>query len=285
MDSPRGALSEFGITVVGVVESFKAQQFLLQQYQTLELLAAKEELVIDIIEFLHDPVAPRFCLRDEEDFHSQVQAETDEMSEAAGVAIGASKRQFVVHLEVVRDAQPLPAGDHGLDDLGIPLVRQRGESHGIAEGVNEMSPVEAFFAFEVAGSDQVQLMNLVGLSRFQGGIGSRSRLVSRFDQKPLPLKDTVDGPDPRQELDSELLKLPLNGHSSLLGVLGFDKSLPNRTDQLDDGLGNSLERLFGSSGLTLSPEGIAGVIEFEPFIEPWSGTSESMTDRTGVLSL
>jgi len=54
------------------------------------VLAAEEKLIVDIIEALNDPVAPRLCLRDKYHVHPQVEAQTNEQPEAAGVAVGAS---------------------------------------------------------------------------------------------------------------------------------------------------------------------------------------------------
>jgi hypothetical protein len=60
--------------------------------QALKLLRAEEQLVVDVVEPLHDPIAPRFPWRNKDDLHLQIQTEPDEQSETMRITVRASKR-------------------------------------------------------------------------------------------------------------------------------------------------------------------------------------------------
>lgn len=98
MDSPRGTLSELGVTVVTVVEALKDWQFSFEMFEAGKLLRAQEELIIDIVELLDGAITPGFALGDEEQLHAQVQAQADKKAKASGVAVGSPKGEFVVDL-------------------------------------------------------------------------------------------------------------------------------------------------------------------------------------------
>ena len=55
-------------------------------------------------------------------------------------------------------------------------------------------------ASQVAGADQVELMDVIGLSDFQSWVRGAARAVGGFVNQALLFEDTVDGPDRRQGL-------------------------------------------------------------------------------------
>jgi len=122
MERPRGSLAELGVAVVPIVEAFELGQLPLQVGQGGKLLGAEKELVIDIVEFLDDAVTPGFALGNENDFHTEIQAEADKEAETAGIEIGSPKRELIVQLEITRDPQSLPGCHEGIHDLDVALA-------------------------------------------------------------------------------------------------------------------------------------------------------------------
>lgn len=268
MDSPRGSLAELGIAVVTVVEAFELGQLSLQVKQGEELLGTEKELVVDIVELLNDTVTPGFTLGDKDNLHSQIQAEADKQAEAAGIEIGSPKRELIVELEIARDPQSLPGCHEGIHDLDVPLTGEGFKGHGIAKGINEVSPVEALFAFEVARADQVELMDVIGLGKFQSGIRGGAGVVGGFVHQALAFEDAVNGPDRREGLNPHLLELPLDGQGSLLGVLGLEEPVADLRDHLSDGLRCLMRDPLRRTGLAASPLGVARIITLEPLVKP-----------------
>ncbi len=133
------------------------------------MLAAEEKLIVDVIEALNDPVAPGFCFRDEDRFHSEVEAQTNKQPEAVGVAVGAPEGQLIVHPEPPGDAQPLPGRHESPDNINRPLTEHGFQGHGVTEGVHDMNPIKPLPALEIAGTHQVQLVEILGCWRRTAG--------------------------------------------------------------------------------------------------------------------
>lgn len=285
MDRPRGALSKLGVAVIAVMEAFKAREFSLQVNQASKSLGAQEELVIDIVELLDGAITPGFALRDEEQLHTQVQAQADKKAEASGVAVGASKRQFVVDLQGAGDSQALPSSDNGLHDVDVVFAGQSLEGHSVAKDIDEMGPVEALFASQVAGTDQVELVDIVGLSCLHGWVRDSAWTVDGAVHQALLLEDTIDGPDLGQRVNAQFFELPLDGERSLLGIFGFEQSFAHCTDGLCNRLGSLVRDLVRGSGSTVSPVEIAWVVAFEPLVEPASGSAAGLTNNASWFAL
>src|SRR5689334_24038756 len=96
------------------------------------------------------------------------------------IAVRASKRQLVVDLEELRDTQSLPAIDHALHDVNIALAGKGSQRHGIAEDINEMNSVKSFFALEVAGANQVHLVDHIRSEEHTSELQSQFHLVCRL---------------------------------------------------------------------------------------------------------
>lgn len=235
MDRPRGSLAKLSIAVATVVEALEVGQLLLYMSEAGKSLRTEKELVIDIVKLLDNAVTPGFALGDEDDLHPQIQAEADKQAEAAGIKIGSPKRELIVELEVAGNSQPLPGTHEGLDDLDVALAGQSPEGHGVAEGVDKVSTIEALFAFEVAGTDEVELMDVIRSGDFQSGIRGAAGAVNGFVHQALAFEDAVDGPDRRQGFNPHLLELPLDGQGSPLGVSGFEEPFADLADHLRDG--------------------------------------------------
>lgn len=232
------------------------------------MLAAEEELIIDIIEALNDPVAPGFCFRDKDRFHTQVEAQSNEEPEAAGVTVGASEGQLIVHLEPPGDAQPLPGRHESLDDINRPLAEHGLQRHSVTEGIDEVDSVEPLSALEIARTHQVQLVKIIRLPEKHGGIRLSLGDINRLDHQAVPFEDPVNCPDLRQGINPQLLELPLDGQGTFLGVLCGHKSLPDFADQTLHFVRGLRRNPLGSPGVALEPIRIARVVVLEPIVKP-----------------
>lgn len=179
----------------------------------------------------------------------------------------------------------LPSSDDGLYDGDVVFAGQSLEGHSIAKGIDEMGTVEALFAFEVAGTDQVELVNIVGLSCLHGWVRDSAWTVDRVVHQALLLEDTIDGPDLGQRLNAQLLELPLDGERSLLGIFGLEESFAHFTDGICNRLGSLVRDLVRGSGSTVSPVEIAWVVAFEPLVEPASGSAEGLANNASWFAL
>ena len=83
---------------VGVINRIEDRKII----EIAELMLAKEQLVVDVVESFDDTVAPGFCFRDEDGLHTQLETESQKQSKASRIAVGSTEGEFIVHLEVAR---------------------------------------------------------------------------------------------------------------------------------------------------------------------------------------
>jgi len=94
----RGSLTQFGIPMMFVVETFKDPQFASQMGHGTEVLRAKEALVVGVVKSLDDTVAPRLALGDKDNLDPEMETEPDQETEAPGKAIRSSEGEFIIDL-------------------------------------------------------------------------------------------------------------------------------------------------------------------------------------------
>jgi hypothetical protein len=99
--------------------------------QRTEVLRAKEALVVGIVKSLDDTIAPRFALRDKDDFGTDMQTEPDQEAEASGVAVGALEGEPIIDLEISGHQAP-PLAQECLADGHIMLCGDCIQGNGIA---------------------------------------------------------------------------------------------------------------------------------------------------------
>jgi hypothetical protein len=128
---------------------------------TVKPLPSKESSVVGVIEALHNAITPRFSDRDEDHLDAQRKAQSEDDAKGARVTIASTKRELVVDLKKVRDANSLPTADqsqgHGLvvfSSLGVDKDAMTVEIH-------DMERIEAAIVFDVSGSQEIRLMDVV----------------------------------------------------------------------------------------------------------------------------
>jgi hypothetical protein len=104
----RGGALEIAIAMVLVVEKLKVFGLSPELPITSKKLPTEESSVIGIIEAFHHGIPPRFSDWDENDLDPHQQAKPQDNPERSGMAVAASKAEFVVELEEIRYAHGFP---------------------------------------------------------------------------------------------------------------------------------------------------------------------------------
>lgn len=76
------------------------------------------------------PIVPRLPYRDEPNLDAEIETNghsqlTDFFNILLGIAVGATERQLIIHLQVPKDAKPLLSGYHGLHRGAILFAGSR----------------------------------------------------------------------------------------------------------------------------------------------------------------
>ena len=245
--------------------------------QRTEVLRAKEALVVGIVKSLDDAIAPRFTLRDKDDFGADMQTEPDQEAEASGVAIGAPEGELIIDLEISGDPQTLPLAQERLADGHIMLRGDCFQSNSITAGIDEMEAVEANSAREVARPHQVQLLCNPRFPRFDFRIARARELGQNGRAKLVQVDDAIDRPDAGKRVDTKLPELPLEGNCSSLGVLLPKQSLSHFTYEPFDVPRKLSGLMVWGTRAILRPGPISGGITAEPIVEPSARLSQSTT--------
>jgi hypothetical protein len=82
-------------------------------------LAPKKLLVVSVVEAFDHAVAPGFRGRDEHGRNAKVQAQPDDQTRGARIAVAAVKTQFVIKEQKIRQPHDLPAAQQTSSDLLI----------------------------------------------------------------------------------------------------------------------------------------------------------------------
>ena len=128
-------------------------------------LTAEEELVIDVVEPLHNPLRHGSASGMKNHFHPKIQAEANKQAQAAGIAVRSAKRQFVIDLQTAGNTQPLPGAPHGLNNMRVSLACRCRQGHRITTGVDDMDAVQPTASLQVSRAHQIELMHGVGVPR------------------------------------------------------------------------------------------------------------------------
>ncbi len=126
-----------------------------------EPLGSKEAAIIGVIEALHGTIPPRFSDGDKDDFDPERKTEAKDDAERTGMPIAAPKAEFVVELKEVGKAHGFPAADQTLSDGSVVFVALGMDKDPVAVKVHHMEGIEAAVVFDIAGSQQVGLVDVV----------------------------------------------------------------------------------------------------------------------------
>jgi hypothetical protein len=157
----RGLALKAAIPMVFIMEELKVLGLGSEVTIAPKPLPPEESPIVSIIKALHDSITPRFSNGYEDHLDSKQQAESEDDAKRARVAIASTETKFVVDLKKVGDAHYLPTMDqaqsHGL--IVLPSLRVKKDS--VTVEIHDVEGIEAAIVFDISGSDEVRLMDVV----------------------------------------------------------------------------------------------------------------------------
>jgi hypothetical protein len=232
VDDVGSTLAELPIAMVLVVELLESRCFRLEHGTSWEMLSPEEAFVKGVVKALNNAVAPRFSLRDEDDFDAQQEAQPHDDAEASGVSIGATEGEFIVDLEELWYPQSSPLGQKCCTEGLCVLALKRLQGNGVAIGIDEVTSVEANAAREVPRTDKIQLVEYSWSCRLDRWIWWPMVCSQLGKPESVSPDNPVDRPDPRQGIDPQAPELPLYGDSPALGILMPQELFADLTHQM-----------------------------------------------------
>jgi len=188
-------------------------------------LVLEEELLKLSNEILHTPIAPGLLLGDEEGFYPQIQAQSDHPREGAGMLSAPLKLHGIVHLKDVREAKGLERLDqkagYGLSLTGVERVDPDSQRRDIFDHIEVML---GLLAFEIPGTIQIQLVQIVWVLDWRLGIFPRRRRILRLDFRMgqmMSLEDALNRADGRHGFKPQQMKLPSDGRRADQPISGL----------------------------------------------------------------
>jgi len=223
-----------------------------------------------IVELLDDAVPPWLGRWNEPEMDPVAQAEPDKRPHAPWVGRASVEGQLIVRLKVLGNPHTQPDRINSLQNALCRFRGQRLYSAPVDRGIDGMKTVEPDGAGKVTGTDQINLMGLIGQKRRKLGIFLALGLIppgppmSQF----APPQDTADRAKGGNGLNLHVDQFPLNGLVSAETIIVVQVQ-PNHFHDLfylGRGAVGTGER---SPRLIVAPRRIIGGIPRHPFIEPW----------------
>src|SRR5262249_35855769 len=163
------------------------------------------------VEVLHRAVELRLAGRDEDRPDAEVQAQPDDPRQGAGRRPPAGQLAGVVELDLLGEAQVLPALAEEPEDLVHAARAGQAEADGAVEGVLAHPDVVAVAApLEVDRAHQVDLVEFVGGPGLRAGVLLARQQRGEADPRrghAVALQDALDGPLTREWADAPGLQL------------------------------------------------------------------------------
>lgn len=248
----------------------------------------KQAFLQPAVELFDGPIAPRFVFGNEGEFDADQQSQTDEPIERTGMR-GQAEQLAVVDLQDLRQTHRLPGADcegQNRFQLGCRLKFDKNGSI-VDIAVNQEKPLPPR-TFQVARSDQVQLMALVAASDEWHRIRARTGtwLRSKRRRRSLaPLQDAFDAAQRWQRLVPQTSQLVTNRWSTSQTIaLTRSLSAHQPVANLKDGSANFLRpaaALVVRSMRTISqPRRTFLQLAVPPFVKPFSTSLHMLTDPT-----
>jgi hypothetical protein len=176
-----GLALEAAVAVVPVVKTLKILRLPFQRRVAREKLPPEELAVIGVVEVLHDPVPPRLADGDEDRGDAPVEAHAQDDAQGARVAVAPPEAQFVIELQECRDTHSLPAPYEALSHVEVFLGSLGLDIDPVAEHVHDVQRIESAVPFDIPGTDEIHLMQVVDSPRFREvGILDTFRDVGSF---------------------------------------------------------------------------------------------------------
>ena len=176
-----GLAPEAAVPVVPVVKTLKVLCLPLERGVRGEPLPPEELAVIGVVEVFHDPVPPRLTDGNEDRGDAVVEAHTQDDAQRPRVAVAPPEAQFVIELQEHRDTHGLPAPHETSSHVEVFLGSLGFDIDPVAEHIHDVERIESAVVFDIPGTDEIHLMQVVDSPRFREvGILDTFRDVGSF---------------------------------------------------------------------------------------------------------
>jgi len=242
-----------------------------------------------VVEALHGRVAAWFPLRNEDKMDAEEKMQPDDLGEAVAIAAASRRRHLVVHLSDSGKSHRSPGINEMAAERDRLLIGELAGRDRLADdidGVEGIEPSDSPGSSQIAGTDQVGLLEITHLSGSNVWIGrpTGSTLDPDLFRLAGPGQDLFNGRDDREMTNTPVMELMMDrlgadaGEGGAAGLVG--RQLVAQGQDLPD---QRLRRLVGDMSrhptlVTKSSE-TELAIATEPFGEP---TPASMDTFHGV---
>jgi hypothetical protein len=165
------------------------------------------------------------------------------------------------------------------------LCKDRFQSDGIADDVDEVEPVETDSARKIARSNKIHLLNDTRFLRPDCRIYRLRSLGQLACSKFMSMDNPVDSPYTGQRINSQFTQFPLDRHSSTLCILLLQEALANRTDEILDASGYLARLMVRSPRAIPGPRRRTGRISGKPIVKPSARDLEPLANGDDSLAV
>src|SRR5262245_7571245 len=251
--------------------------------------ALKQRLLEPAVEVLHAAVELRLPFGDEDRADAVAQAQPEHPRQGACAASPAAQLAGIVELDLLRQAQILPAFAEEPQDLVHAAGVGQTQADSAVEDVLAYPDVVAVAAaLEVDRSDQIDLLEFVGGPCLGAGpqlTGQQRGEANPWRGQAIALQDALDGAFGRERVDAESLEFSEDGRGPDQAVAGGRRSVGlEPTADGEDGpfqfRWDALGEVVVGPGAIIEPVRTGLQVATPPLVEPGFGTAQ---DRTDVL--
>ena len=149
---------------------FKLFRFSAQAGQIFKPVTCPDIFQKPAIKAFNVAVSPRFVIRDKDQLHPEVQTETNEFSERAGMVQPTTERSFIIDLHVSRNTIRFPVFDNKIKDI-IDILRVKLAKFCMAgKDVNSVKGNDLAIPGYVKRCDDIKLVQKVWMQRLGGRV-------------------------------------------------------------------------------------------------------------------
>ena len=211
--------------MLGIAAVDESRECFLDLLQRREPWVLEEELLKLPDDVLHAAIAPGLLLGDKEGFYSQIQAHSDHPGEGSGRLTASLKLHCIVQLKDVRKAEGFESLDQKAGyGLSLTIVERVDPDAQRRDILDHREGVLGLLAFQIPGTIQIQLVQIVWMLDWRSGILPRCRrrlsLDFRMGQMMSP-EDSLDRAERWQILNPPQLKLSSDGWSTDQSISGL----------------------------------------------------------------
>lgn len=274
---------------------FKLFRFSAQARQIFKPVTCPDIFLKPAIKTFDVAVSPRFVIRDKDQLHPDVQTESNEFSERAGVVQPTTKRSFIIDLQVSRNTIRFPVFNNKIKDI-IDILRIKLNKICMAgKNVNSIKGDDLAIPGYVKRCDDIKLVQKVWVQRLGG------RIIDFFTtsvfasipvcHQSIAFDNPVNGGKGWFFVKPFFIKVIMDANRSAKGILGFRcvsflKAFSGINHFLFDLVINFIRTCMRTTGKAMAPFRIVilALASSCPFINPVSGSLQYGGDFTNCFT-